>query len=226
MKRLFGGKSSAPPPPTLDDASARLGTRGQAIDAKVKSLDDELLKLRDQIQKTRGPMQERYKQKALNILKQKKQYESQRDAVYQQQCNIDQMAFTKEMVADTHLQITAMKDVAKQLKTDLKKFSVDDVENMHDDLVDLYQEQQEIQEIMGRAYGVPEDVDEDALNDELDALAFDMEKEKDASYLDTALATPSTRLPTTRLPTVPQGQTTTVAPETTDVHGLEAQLGL
>ena len=224
MKRLFGQKKNEAPAPTLADAGAKLDARGGVIDEKCKKLDGELLALRDQIQKTRGPQQERLKQRALQILKQKKMYDGQRDALYQQQYSMEQLQFTTEMMADTKVQVEAMKASSKQLGEHFKKFSVDEVERMQDDLADLYEQHQEVQEVMGRAYGVPDDVDEDMLADELDALAFDMEKERDAAYLDQALATPAGRLPEGPTPAerVPEAPTQQV----TDPMALEAQLGL
>lgn len=222
MKRLFGQKKDAAPAPTLNDANASLGNRGDAIDTKIKKLDEELLKLRGQIQKTRGPTAERYKQRAMQLLQQKRMYEGQREQVYQQQFNIDQLQFTQEMMRDTHIQVQAMRDASKQLKSDFKKFRVEDVENMQDELRELYEDTQEIQEIMGRAYDVPDDIDEDELNAELGALAFDMEKEADASYLDEALSTPAARLPEFARPLGAEP----AQEQTTDPHSLEAQLGL
>jgi charged multivesicular body protein 5 len=223
MRRLFGQKKEEAPKPTLDDASQRLGSRGEAMDMKCKKLDEELLKLKQQIQNSRGPTQARLKQRAMQILQQKRMYEKQKDQVYQQQFNIDQLQFTQEMMKDTHLQVSAMKDASKQLKKDFKNFKIEDVEKMQDELRDLYEDTQEIQEMMGRMYDVPEDVDEDELAMELDALAFDMEKEKDASYLDDALTTPAARLPELSRP----ANSTGVAEQPQhDPQSLEAQLGL
>lgn len=223
MKRLFGQKKPEAPAPTLNDASANLTQRGDVIDAKIKKLDDELMKLRDQISKTRGPGQQRFKQRALQILQQKRTYEKQREMTYQQQFSVDQLAFTQDMMKDTAIQVQAMKEAGKSLKATFKNFSVSEVENMQDDLRDLYEDVQEIQEVMGRAYDVPEELDEDDLNAELDCLAFDMEKEKDASYLDEALATPGTALPATVRPVAEPANTEKLV---TDPHSLEAQLGL
>ena len=223
MKRLFGQKKDAVAKPTLDDANSRLGNRGDAVDVKVTKLNDDLMKLKVQIEKSRGPTQARLKQRALALLQQKRMYEKQRDGIYQQQFNIDQLQFTKEMMQDTHLQVEALRDASKQMKKEFKNFKIDDVENMQDELRDLYEDTQEIQEVMGRAYDCPEDIDEDEMDEELDALAFDMDKEKDASYLDEALATPATRLPELRPAAEQQNES---MPETTEPNTLEAQLGL
>mmetsp|Transcript_30350 Transcript_30350/g.35034 ORF Transcript_30350/g.35034 Transcript_30350/m.35034 type:complete len:225 (-) Transcript_30350:84-758(-) len=224
MKRLFGQKKEEAPKPTLDDVNSRLQNRGDAVDAKCQKIDDELLKLKTLIQNSRGAAQQRHKQRAMQLLQQKRMYQGHRDAIYQQQSNIDQLQFTSEMIKDTHIQVSALKDASKDLKKQFKNFKVEDIENMQDELRDLYEETQEIQEIMGRAYDVPEEVDEDEMMAELDGLAFDMEKEKDASYLDEALSAAPTRLPPmstgTTVPTAPLEATTT------DPQSLEAQLGL
>jgi charged multivesicular body protein 5 len=222
MKRLFGQKKAEEPKPTLDDANSRLNNRGDAIDAKCSKIDEELVKLKSLIQNTRGAAQQRYKQRAMQLLQQKRMYQGQRDTVYQQQMNIDQLQFTSEMMKDTHIQVSALKDASKDLKKQFKNFRIEDVENMQDELRDLYEETQEIQEVMGRAYDLPEEVDEDEMMAELDGLAFDMEKEKDASYLDEALSAPPTRLPPMSAPTTGEP----AVAETTDPMSLEAQLGL
>jgi charged multivesicular body protein 5 len=224
MKRLFGQKQAAAPKPTMADASNTLNARGDQIDSRVKKLDDELMSLRDQMSKTRGPQHDRLKQRALQILKQRRMYDNQRTQVYNQQYSMDQLQFTRDMMEDTKLQVEVMRMTSKEMSKTFKKFSVDEVERMQDDLADLYEQHQEIQEVMGRAYGVPDDVDEDELAAELDALAFDMDKQKDASYLDEALATPATRLPDALAPALPEAPQHQQA--TTDPYALEAQLGL
>jgi len=63
-----------------------------------------------------------------------------------------------------------MKESAKTLKTQFKKINIDKVEDMQDDLADLMEDSEEINEIMGRSYGLPDDVDEEDLDAELEAL--------------------------------------------------------
>ncbi|XP_077221698.1 vacuolar protein sorting-associated protein 60.1-like isoform X2 [Tasmannia lanceolata] len=61
------------------------------------------------------------------------------------------------------------------------------LENMQDEMMDLMDVSNEIQESLGRSYSVPDDIDEDDLMGELDALEADMgtETEHDGmpSYL-------------------------------------------
>ncbi len=237
MRRLFGRGDkpvqSAPqePPPTLESAGERLDKRGEVLDSRIKKIDDDLLVLRKQILASRGPNQERLKQRAMQLLKTKKMYESQSDSVMQQRFHVEQMQFTRETMQETKLQLDAMKEACSVMQKEFKNFSVDEVEKMGEQLRDLYEQHEEIQEIMGHTYDVPDDVDEDDLNEQLNALAFDMDKQKDASYLDQALAMPAQSLPASRstVPNqpLPQIHTNNVhVNETTNPEQLEAQLGL
>merc|ERR1719327_2151203 len=56
--------------------------------------------------------------------------------------------------------------------------------------IDMIEEANEIQESLGRSYGMPE-VDEDDLEAELDALGEDFALDEDTSYLDDAISAPS-----------------------------------
>ncbi|ESL06358.1 SNF-7-like protein [Trypanosoma rangeli SC58] len=220
MNRLFGKKKDAPKP-TLEDASVRLNTRSEAVDARVGKIDAELMKLKDCILKTRGATQQRYKQRAVQLMQQKRMYQGQQDMMMQQQFNMDQLQFTTESMKDTKVQLDALKDATKSLKREFKRVDLSKIENMQDELRDIYEDTQEVQDILGRAYDVPEDIDEDEMMGELDALALDMEKETDSSYLADALATPGTKLP--ELPGKEKPQETE---EKVDPYSLEAQLGL
>ena len=61
---------------------------------------------------------------------------------------------------------------------------------LQDDLADMLEEANDVQEALGRSYGMP-DVDEDELEAELDALGDEIALDEDASYLDDAISAPS-----------------------------------
>ena len=63
-----------------------------------------------------------------------------------------------------------MKDAAKDLKKQYKTIKIDKIEDTMDDLADLMMDADEIQDVLGRSYGVGDEVDEDELDDELAAL--------------------------------------------------------
>jgi charged multivesicular body protein 5 len=97
-------------------------------------------------------------------------YEQQRDSMVSQAFNIEQTAFAIETMQDTQIAVAAMKDATATLKVEHEKIDLDAVEDMQDDLFDLLEEQEEIQEIMGRNYATPDGLDEDDLEAELAGL--------------------------------------------------------
>ena len=52
-----------------------------------------------------------------------------------------------------------MKEGAKQMKKQFKSVNIESIESLHDELEDLMEDNQEIQEVLGRSYGMDE-VDE------------------------------------------------------------------
>ena len=83
-----------------------------------------------------------------------------------------------------------MKTGLQGLKKEYKKVDFDQIEDMQDELADMMEDANEIQESLGRSYGMP-DVDEDELEAELDALGDEIALDDDTSYLDDAIAAPS-----------------------------------
>ncbi|KAJ9694983.1 hypothetical protein PVL29_010459 [Vitis rotundifolia] len=164
MKRVFGIKKEKEPPPSVQDASDRINKRGETVDEKIKRLDAELSKYKEQIKRTRpGPAQEAVKARAMRVLKQKRMYEGQRDMLYNQTFNLDQVSFAAEGIKDAQQTMTAMKAANKELKGMMKTVKIEDIDSMQDEMMDLMDVSSEIQESLGRSYNVPDDIDEDDL---------------------------------------------------------------
>jgi charged multivesicular body protein 5 len=160
--------------------------RGDTVDEKIKKLDVELARYKEQIKKTRpGPAQEAVKARAMRVLKQRKMYEGQRDMLYNQTYNLDQVAFASEGIKDAQQTMTAMKAANKELKGMMKTVKIEDIDSMQDEMMDLMDVSNEIQETLGRSYNIPDDIDEEELMGELDALEADMDFESNSvpSYL-------------------------------------------
>ncbi|KAL9235878.1 hypothetical protein vseg_010610 [Gypsophila vaccaria] len=186
MHRIFGAKKQTDPPPSVQDASDRITKRGDSVEEKIKKLDAELARYKEQIKKTRpGPAQEAVKARAMRVLKQKRMYEGQRDMLYNQTFNLDQVSFAAEGIKDAQQTMSALKAANKDLKGMMKTVKLQEIDNLQDDMMDLMDMSHEIQETLGRSYNVPDDIDEDDLMGELDALELDMESESDGvpSYL-------------------------------------------
>jgi charged multivesicular body protein 5 len=188
MKKIFGVKKEKEPPPSINDASERINKRGETVDEKIKRLDVELSRYKEQLKRTRpGPAQEAVKARAMRVLKQKRMYEGQRDMLYNQTFNLDQVAFASEGIKDAQQTMTALKSANKELKGMMKTVKIQDIDSMQDEMMDLMDVSNEIQETLGRSYSVPDDIDEEDLMGELDALEADMGMETEAdgvpSYL-------------------------------------------
>jgi charged multivesicular body protein 5 len=183
MKRLFGTRATratattGTPAKSLADTADALEARTNAIDAKITSLDRELVKHRDAIKRARvGPAQEAAKRRALVVLKQRKMYEAQREQLYGQRFNVEQVAFASEQAKDTVDTVRAMKSATKELKTAFKakEFDLNVIDELNDDMSDLLDIGEEIQATLGRSYNVPDGLDEDDLLEELEGLELDM----------------------------------------------------
>ncbi|KAF8827025.1 hypothetical protein HHX47_DHR5000678 [Lentinula edodes] len=203
MNRIFGTSASKKPKPSLQDAIASTDARIASIEVKVKKLDGELARYKDQMSKLRnGPGKNAIQQRALRTLKQKRMYESQLAQLAQQTFNMESAALTTENMRNTMATVDALQASNKEIKKQYGKINIDKIEvrerlyplnlrlivltfvtkDMHDEMEDMLERANEIQESLGRSYAVPDELDEDDLEAELDALQFE-EEEEGTSYL-------------------------------------------
>ena len=99
------------------------------MDKKIARLDAELKKYRDQMSKMRdGPAKNAVKQKALRVLKQKKQYESQSDNLRNQAFNMEQTNYATQSLKDTKTTVNAMKLGVKEMKKEFKNVNLEQIE--------------------------------------------------------------------------------------------------
>mmetsp|Transcript_2141 Transcript_2141/g.5600 ORF Transcript_2141/g.5600 Transcript_2141/m.5600 type:complete len:223 (+) Transcript_2141:75-743(+) len=171
MQRFFGGKKPEAPKVSMADAADTASKRDELLSAKIKDLDKQLADFKNQLKTTRpGPAQARIKQRALQVLKQKRMYENQQDQVRGMAWNMEQAKFAMENMQSALHQAEAYKSTAQELKQQFKNVDISKLEDLRDDLDDLLQDVDEINEIMSRSYAVDQDIDEDELEDELNAL--------------------------------------------------------
>jgi len=193
MNRIFGSNKSKPKP-NLSDAIASTDTRIGSIEVKIKKLDAELSAFKAQMAKLReGPGKAAIQQRALRTLKQKRMYEGQLMQLQQQTWNMEQAAMTTENLKNTMATVDAMRVANKEMKKQYKGIDIDKIETIHYDMEDLIEQANEIQESLGRSYGVPDEVDEMDLQAELDALGLDDEpiaEGETPSYLQDSQALP------------------------------------
>lgn len=183
MHRLFGRKKEekpTEPPPSLDDAIGRTDGRVAALEDKIKKLDAELMGYRNQLKRMPPAAQRGVKQRALQALRRKKMYEQQRDQMLATSFNMEQTAYAVTSAKDTLDTVAAMRGAATQLRAEHKKLDISSLEDLQDDLADLMADTDEINELMGRSYGMPDDVCEADLEEELAGLE-DMWEAEEAS---------------------------------------------
>merc|ERR1719265_1866444 len=85
----------------------------------------------------------------------------------------------QETIESTGATVSAMKETAKTMKKAQKagKLDIDSIEKLQDELADMMEDANEIQEVLGQSYGMPDDCDEDSLMAELDMLEDDIAAE-------------------------------------------------
>ncbi|KAI0346822.1 hypothetical protein BDW22DRAFT_1351103 [Trametopsis cervina] len=183
MNRIFGTSASKKPKPTLQDAISSTDTRIASIEVKIKKLDGELARYKEQMSKLRnGPGKNAIQERALRTLKQKRMYESQLAQLAQQTFNMESASLATENLRNTMATVDAMTVANKELKKQYGKIDIDKIESIHYEMEDLLEQANEIQDSLARSYAVPDEIDEADLEAELDALQFE-EEEEGPSYL-------------------------------------------
>ncbi|EPQ27139.1 uncharacterized protein PFL1_05420 [Pseudozyma flocculosa PF-1] len=177
MNRLFGS-TAAKPKPSLGDAIASTEARADGVEVKIRKLDAELTRYRDQMKKLRdGPGKTAVQKRALRVLQQKRMYEAQLASLQQQSFNMEQATMTTDNLRNTMATFDAMQTANKEMKKTYGKIDLDKIERMQDEMEDLIESANEVQDTIGRSYAVPDDIDDDELQAELDALGDELEEE-------------------------------------------------
>jgi len=102
---------------------------------------------------------------------------------------MESAVMTTENLRNTMATVDAMKTANTEMRRQYGKIDIDKIDSIHADMEDMIEQANEIQETMGRSYGVPEEIDEAELEAELDALA-NLEEDESPAYLQDLNATP------------------------------------
>lgn len=139
-------------------------------------------------------------------------YEGQLEQLQQQTFNMEQAQMTTENLTGTMATVDAMQTANKQMRKQYGKIDIDKIDSIQDDMQDLIESATEIQETLGRSYGVPDEIDEADLEAgmscllcsflanrnyaELDALGDDLnEIDETPSYLQNPDSNPPETIP-------------------------------
>lgn len=214
MNRLFGSGKKGPAP-SLNDAIGRLDERVAAIDEKIKKLDGDLLRYKEQLAKLppNHPSREAIRKQAAQCLQQRKQYEQQRMSMMGTSFNLEQANFTVESLRGTRETVAAMQASAQEMKRATRSLNLDRVEDLRDTLQDMMAEAEEVNQVLSRSYETPDYVDEADLEAELEALEEYQGIEAQPSYLMTDLPAAPDAASATREPTKDTQQMRISSPE-------------
>merc|ERR1719373_533087 len=146
------------------------------MDGKINSLEAELKDYKNKMKNARSSAAKKMLQKrAMEVLKRKRMYETQRDAMMGQQFNVDQAAFGMESAKASINTVAAMKSAGQQIKQTMKNnLNINDVEDLADDMANLMED---FNEVLGQNFATPVDLDEADLDAELDLLEDEFEEE-------------------------------------------------
>eukprot|EP00834_Sanchytrium_tribonematis_P003826 NODE_162_length_14959_cov_1.379610.p9 type:complete len:211 gc:universal NODE_162_length_14959_cov_1.379610:3244-3876(+) len=161
MQRFFG-QANSQPKPTLNDAINKQDGRVSQIQDRINKIDQQLAQLKP---KLHIPSQ---KQRAMQLLQQKKQYEQQLQQIMNISYNMTNTQLHVESIENTQVIVDTMKQSTKQMKSQMKKMNVGKIEDLQYELEELMEDSNEIQAILGQSYNV--DVNEEELELELQQL--------------------------------------------------------
>jgi len=219
MNRLFGKSKAKTPAPTLSDTISNTEGRSASVDKKVAKLNGEIKQYGEQMRKMRpGRARDLIKQRVAQAIRQKRTYENHKMNMDQQVFNMEQQSFAIQSVKDTQVMVNTMESGVKELKKGMKSINIDRVDDLQDTMDDLLDQTNEMQEILGREYGCPEELDDADLDAELDALG-DLDFDMDSDLLDILPSGP-TGMPTAADATVVPAATTPAGQVPVDEFGL------
>ncbi|KAL1892631.1 Vacuolar protein-sorting-associated protein 60 [Sporothrix stenoceras] len=179
MQRLWGTGGSKAPKPSLNNAVTTSNDRIEALDSKIATLNAQLTALNSKMANMRdgSPGKTALRKRAIEVLKRRKQYESERTNYEAQVFNMERFQGMTDSMTNVRTTIAAMESASKDMKKQFGKVDLDKIERLQDEMADLMDVSNEIQETLGRSYDIPEDVDEAELDAELEALGADVELE-------------------------------------------------
>jgi charged multivesicular body protein 5 len=202
FNRVFGrapapapAPAAGPPPKSLSETIASTDARRTHLEAQVSpswakkaplatslfvsqvnECNRQLLLLNNELKKCRNPTQQTMiKQRMLPHLRRRKMLQQQAQTLLGVQMNMEATGFALESAELAAEQVATIKSQVGVLKEKTAVLDVDALEDAQDDLEDLMADVSEINEVMGRSFGLGADVDESDLDAELAALGDEME---------------------------------------------------
>ena len=191
--------------PSMDTAIHNATVRNDNLDARIARIDADIANHKREMQRCRPgtATYNMHKRRALQAMKQKKGLEGRAANASNVAFNLEQVRDASQMQRDNAAMAESLRTANAELRAAHHQIDIDEIEDLQDDMADALQEVNEVQESLGRSYGV-EDVDEADLEAELDELEQDAQN----YHVGTNLDTPSYLQPST----IPSNPTPTAMP--------------
>ncbi|EDR27227.1 charged multivesicular body protein, putative [Entamoeba dispar SAW760] len=168
MLNRFIGKNDEP---SIDETHAILESRVTQLDQKIVDLDRQIRQNIEMSHKTTGAESQRYKQKALMLLKQKKQHEQHRDITERNQMNLENIQFQVDQMKDYKKVYDTVAASNRQMQILSRQFDINSIEDVQDSMMNFAEDQQEFGDILSQDIT---NIDLNDLDDELAELGDSM----------------------------------------------------
>ena len=167
MNRFFGKKEQ----PTLEQTQATMNSRVDELTTKINDITQQIRYNLDMSNKTSGSESQRYKQKAVMLMKQKKQLEQHRNMTEQHQMNLQSMQIQVDQMKDYQQVYETMQASNRQMQQLANQFDLNRIEDIQDQMMNFAEDQIEIGEILSQDITA---MDFGNLDDELAELGDEM----------------------------------------------------
>ncbi|KAK5962724.1 Vps60p PWA37_005167 [Arxiozyma heterogenica] len=183
MNRIFGyGKNRKTSEQILKEsnhamtqAQQSLQTRISKLDTDISQLNMQLTNIQKRLSTIKSPQgQKPLRSQALKLLNKRKKLEQMRDSLDNQEWSMIQAQMMTDTLQNTMISVNALKQHNSILKQQYGKIDIDNLEDMKDEMVDLIEKGEELQNALNLNMNgnlMEDDIDEDELDAELDALA-------------------------------------------------------
>jgi hypothetical protein len=158
MFRRFGAKEEmrqkVDTAPSLQEASTKIDLQVQGLEAKILKCDEELKAYVSQATSSA-------RTRAIQVMKRKKQYESQRDKLIDTQFNVESMAHQQETAEITAITVAALTAGQEKLKEQRETISLEKVERLTDNIAEVTADLNDITDLLANPLGMAVIGDED-----------------------------------------------------------------
>lgn len=169
MQRLFGSSKPKESSATrLDKAVDSLQGRIEESEAEIARIDQKLLELKDKMRDAPPGFKATLMRQAMTLARQKKIHEKNAQSGDAQKLQMQQIRHTVHVASQHSLSADVMRHATKEIRADLSRVRLDDIEEAQDEIRDLAAETEAIENVLGESLTAT--ADEDEIEEEVKAL--------------------------------------------------------